>query len=495
MSVELELKLAAGPSFHVPPLDGLAEGVTAERPEEGRYETAYWDTADLRLARWGCSLRHRSREGWTLKLAPIVSEGMLSRSELEFAGPSTRPPAGALAPVRAYVRRAAVEPVARLSTWRRRVRLSDAEGVLIEVVDDEVTVLDGRRVAARFREVEVELKSERGRFLLDTLLQRLRAAGAAPEEQVPKHVRAIGPRAAQPPEVAPLEVSPEASAGHLVHAAVAGSVSGMLRRDPSVRLGGDPEAVHEMRVATRRLRSHLRTFRALLDLEAAPRLAGDLGWLADALGEVRDLEVLAARLRGEAAELPAADAAMGGKIAALVEGRVDAARGGLLKVLDSDRYLDLVEQLVEFAGAPPLTAEAEQPAREMLPALAGKPWKKLRRAVTEMPDPMAAGDDQLHRVRILAKRARYAAEAAAPIAGKEASRFARAVASVQTVLGEHQDSVGAAAFLRTVAGAARRAFVAGQMHEIERGAQLRARRDFAGIWDAARDRRLRTWIR
>lgn len=497
MAVERELKLAAGPSFHLPPFDALPEGVSVEAPEEGRYETIYYDTPDLRLARWGVSLRHRSGEGWTLKLPGEVADGLLARSELEFPGRAGKPPAEALAAVRAYVRDREVAPVARLSTWRRRVRLKDARGPLADVVDDEVTVLDGRRVAARFREVEVELRGDGGQPVLEPVLEQLREAGARPQEDpVPKHVRAIGPRAEAPPEVAPAPVAADATGGDLVRAALATSAAALLRRDPAVRLGGDPEAVHDMRVATRRLRSHLRTFRSLL--EPSPELAnlaGELGWLADQLGEVRDLEVLADRLRREAGELPDADAAIGRKIAGLLEEQVTPARARLIRALNSERYLDLVERLVVLATSPSLADEGGRPAVDLIRELVHRPWRRLRKAVKALPSVAAAEDSELHRIRILAKRSRYAAEAAAPLAGRPAERFAKAVAALQTLLGEHQDSVVAAGFLRSVGGGTRRSFVAGELHQLERDAQTRARDSFDQTWKAAKSGSLRDWLK
>src|SRR5450759_3326414 len=142
--LEREVKLGAGPSFHLPDLNGVVDGVTITAPEAVRLETVYYDTADLRLARWGVSLRHRAGEGWTLKLPPIhpSTDGeafapLLERDELTFQGGAKKPPAAAVAVVRAYVRTAQLVPVARLSTVRRRVRLLDASGArLAEVVDD-----------------------------------------------------------------------------------------------------------------------------------------------------------------------------------------------------------------------------------------------------------------------------------------------------------------------------------------------------------------------
>ena len=212
---EREVKLGAGPAFHLPSLDGVVEGAIVQSPEVLRLETVYHDTPDLRLARWGVSLRHRGGEGWTLKLSPLPSSAsrpdVLERTELNYPGGPKRPPDAAVAVVRAYVRRSELKPVARLSTVRRRVRLTDPAGVrLAEVVDDEVSVRDGRRVAARFREIEVEVPD--GQTALDPLVSRLRGAGAGAPDPTPKHVRALGPRAMEPPEVSPLPVLPGAAA-------------------------------------------------------------------------------------------------------------------------------------------------------------------------------------------------------------------------------------------------------------------------------------------
>ena len=133
------MKLQAAPGFHLPDLNQVVDGVTAGPDQEGRQETVYFDTPDLRLARWGLSLRHRGNEGWTLKLPPTREGAVLERGELTFEGPPRTPPAEVADLLRAYVRGAALGPVARLSTWRRRVSLLDGQGRhLAEVVDDEV---------------------------------------------------------------------------------------------------------------------------------------------------------------------------------------------------------------------------------------------------------------------------------------------------------------------------------------------------------------------
>ncbi|HKC20642.1 MAG TPA: CYTH and CHAD domain-containing protein [Candidatus Dormibacteraeota bacterium] len=501
--LEREVKLGAGPAFHLPDLAGVIEGVAVGPSETVRLDTVYFDTPDLRLARWGVSLRHRAGEGWTLKLAPAGRAAVLERDELTFEGGAKTPPAAAIEVVRAYVRKAELVPVARLSTVRRRVRLVDGTGVRIaEVVDDEVSVRDGRRVAARFREIEVEVPGENGAgraqgalpvdSVITPLVNRLRIAGAGAPDPTPKHIRALGPRAIEPPEVAAEALLPNAPARDVIRNAIAESVAALLHHDPLVRTGRDPEAVHQARVATRKLRSHLRTFAPLLEVEGTEPLRAELGWLALSLGAVRDREVLLERLRIRSRSLPAGDMRSAGALLQLLENEIDELRKKLKDDLDSQRYVDLLENLVAAAHAPLTTADAEHPAAAVLPALATTPWRRLRSAVRQLPSNPA--DPELHRIRILAKRARYAAEAVAPVAGPDADGFARAAARLQTILGEHQDSVTAQSWLRAAKVSGRRAFVAGQLIALEGIATRDARAKWGKVWDSLDRKKLREWM-
>jgi CHAD domain-containing protein len=496
--LEREVKLGAGPAFHLPDLNGVVDGVTVTPPEAVRLETVYFDTADLRLARWGVSLRHRAGEGWTLKLPPIHASAdgpagpLLERDELTFQGGAKKPPPAAVAVVRAYVRTAELIPVARLSTVRRRVRLLDGAGArLAEVVDDEVSVRDGRRVAARFREIEVEVTGEAD-GIVAPLVARLRGAGAGAPDPTPKHIRALGPRAMEPPEVAPLAVEAESPARDVIRSVIAQSVAALLYHDPLVRTSGDPEGVHQARVATRKLRSHLRTFGPLLDQEWTEPLRSELGWLALSLGAVRDQEVLLERLRERAKSLPANDLRSALGVLHLLEVDIEGLRKKLLADLDSMRYIDLLERLVAAAHAPVALAEADQPAGAVLPKLATDPWRRLRSAVRHLPD--APADADLHRIRILAKRARYAAEAVAPVVSAGAGVFARNAAKLQTILGEHQDSVTAQAWLRGTRIGGRRAFVAGELIAMEHIAAEDARKKWPKVWKSLDRKSLRDWM-
>src|SRR5437016_1153792 len=145
----------------------------------------------------------------------------------------------------------------------------------------------------------------------------------------------------------------------------------------------------------------------------------------------------------------------------------------------SDRYIDLVERLVEASRAPALTADAQPRAELVLPGLARRDWRQLRKGIAALPDQPA--DSELHRIRILAKRVRYAAEAAEPIAGKLAGRSAEAAAALQDVLGDHQDSVTAQQWLRE-AGTGPRAFVAGELTALERETAAFDRASWHDAW-------------
>ncbi|HEX6548441.1 MAG TPA: CYTH and CHAD domain-containing protein [Candidatus Dormibacteraeota bacterium] len=476
------LKLVAPPGFHLPDLNDLDPGLTADAPEEQRIETTYYDTPDLRLVRSGCSLRFRAPEGWRLTIGDrkLVLEGK----------PQAVPPL-ALRLLAAYRLGSELHPVARLSTWRHRVTLRDEQGAqALAVVDDEVSVLEGRRVAARFREVEVEAETRIDERVLETVHERLVANGAGNDGSVPKLVRALGPPAERPPDVRAPEVDPLSSAGEVLRAAIAGAAESLLAQDAALRLGDDPDAIRKVRVACRRLRSRIQAFSSLLDEEWTESITNELSWLADQLSAVRDLDVRAGRVRRLAEGLEG-DQRPGLGLAELAASGAGEARKQLGQALDSERYLGLLQTVAEAATAPPVTGAHGALARDLLPKLAVPPWRKLRRAAGNLgPSP---GGDELHRVRIRCKRARYAAEAVAQVI-PEAGELATALDRVQTALGEHHDSATAQAWLREHAGSGRRAFAAGRMYELEAAAAAAAVKEFREAWQTANRRRLRKWM-
>ncbi len=267
----------------MPSIYGLGGATVRSAPPEWN-ATTYYDTPDLRLARWGASLRHRPGEGWTVKLPAERDAPFLVRPEIVFAGNGGQPPDAAVELVRGFVRDEPLAPSVQMTTIRRRTGLHDADGRLIGgVVDDAVSVLDGRAPTS-FRELEVEIGEEMTPTLLDALVERLRQAGAGAPDQTAKYIRALTAHTPLAPEVPVSDLAHDATAGEVVRHAIALSAIRLILHDPVVRLDVDPEGVHQARVATRRLRSDLRTFRSLLASDFASSLRDELGWLAASPG-------------------------------------------------------------------------------------------------------------------------------------------------------------------------------------------------------------------
>ncbi len=459
-----------------------------------RLRTTHWDTADLRLARWGVALEHSADTGWVLRLPP-TSEGMSAPdgAELHFDGAGDRPPDAVLHLVRAYARHAPVELVARLVTLTgESVLLDQAGSRLARIVDATVSVYSGPRVTQRFREIDL---SSRIDPLLEVIAFRFAAAGAQPAGPRSVVARALGLVGSPPPELVPVTLGASATAGDVVRRALSTSVIRLIRHDPGVRLGTDIEDVHQARVATRRLRSDLRTFKPLLDGDWTDSLREDLSWLGAELGRVRDAEVQRDRLRAAAATLPTLDRRSAAAVVAPLVAQVRSARRHLLTAMETDHYVEVIDHLVDAARAPALTADAAAPAHEVLPSLVRRPWRALRAAAIARRE--AATDEQLHDLRIRAKRCRYAAEAAAAATGKRAASFAKEVAALQEVLGELHDAVVAEQWLRARSESPRihdtALFATGELVALQRDAAERARAEWPAAWRRVQQRWTHAW--
>jgi len=288
---------------------------------------------------------------------------------------------------------------------------------------------------------------------------------------------------------------PSAGVATVIRDALDGSVQRLLAADPIARVGEDPEGVHQARVATRRLRSDLRTFAPLLDAAWVTSLRDELRWLGGELGGAREAEVMLGRLRGRARALPAEIEADVSPVLDAAVGDRAAAYDRVLEVLRSSRYLDLVDRLVQGAIAPRVQPDAVSATADNLTRLARKPWKRLRR------DYVALGADPpdaaLHAVRIRAKRARYAVEAvAAAIDSDQPRKFAAALTGLQDVLGDHQDAVVAEAWLRAriASGNPAETYATGMLAGLLRDDALAATAALPRAWHRASRRQLRSWL-
>lgn len=507
--LEIERKYDVEPDTDVPDLADVPGVATTPDPVVHELVATYFDTPDLRLRGASITLRHRSGgsdAGWHLKL-PAGGE----REEVHADGvdPTAPVPETLRSLVRSVSRHAPLEPVARLVTRRTAHRLLDGGGaVLAEVVDDDVTGSllpeDGRRPPVRWREWEAELGTG-DRTLLHDVEQLLLEAGATPSSSSSKVGRVLASRREATREkpwwAAPSSGPRRASAGAVVQAHLREQVDELVRRDPHVRRDAY-DSVHKMRVATRRLRSALKTFRPLLDREQTDPLRDELAWLASVLGGARDVEVMHARLTQMVAAEPS-ELVLGPvqrRIDLVMGRRYRAAHAEVVAALDGERYLQLLDCLEDLAQNPPFTDPARDRAEDALPPLVRRAWNKLDRTMrhAERAAPGEAQDVLLHESRKLAKAARYAAESVEPVFGKQAKRFAAAMEELQDVLGEHQDGVVTREALRELGAGSTRSgengFTFGRLHALEQVRAQHAAARWPEVRRTASKGSLRRWF-
>jgi CHAD domain-containing protein len=482
--LEIEKKYDATEHFELPDLSGLP-GIAAVTPPSTEILVAkYFDTDDLSLAARGITLRRRrggEDAGWHLKI-PV---GPNAKNEVQAPlGETEKVPARLARVVAASTRGAALRPVAVLETRRTVVKLLTDDGrVLAEVADDDVSgqVLNGDSAAQRWREIEVELGDAGSTKLLKAVGRRLRDAGAQPAETASKLARVLPARPARDsPRTAP------ETAGDVVLAYLRAQFDALLSFDPKARLA-EPDAVHRMRVAVRRIRSLLKSYRKSLDRERIAPLRAELKWLAGVLGEVRDLEVLRERFTAMLAELPAEIVRPEGWLAGLAA-QERAAYRRLNTALSGDRYLALLTAMESLIADPPLTERAARPAAEEVPHVIRRTWQKLARsyeAAESAPDP----DLARHEARKDAKRVRYAAEAGAAALGDPAVNVARQAERLQEFLGGYQDGVLAQRYLAAAAerAAPEEVFALGTLAGIEHCTGAAARTALPGVWAEVSD--------
>jgi CHAD domain-containing protein len=465
------------------------DGLRIERVDVRVLTAHYYDTDDVRLARWGCSVRHRDDEGLTVKLPVGRSGSEVTRDEVhidsDLPGGAERPPDDALRLVEPFLRGERVNHVATLVTHRRALVLS-ANGVTLgELTDDRVRIdRPGRSIAnddgpTAFHELELEFAgagSDNVDDVASDLVDALESIGCVPAASSSKVARALGPRAGDPPDVVvpPLDDQPAAAA--VVRHALSTSVQQLLLQLPVVRIGDDPEGVHQARVALRRLRSDLKTFRPLLDRAWANDLRSRAKWLADRLGDVRDDDVHLEMLDHAGAS---------GAVVDVIREERTGHRSALLEALDEPQTRALLQALVAAANDPVLTVSADEDAAEVLTPLVRKRWRRLRKAVRSLPDTPAT--TELHAVRILAKRCRYAAMASAP-AIPDAVVFAKRLGKLQDALGAIHDNDLLAERLAELARGLdpHEAFAAGEVAGRLRADAAAARAEWPRRWRAAK---------
>jgi len=271
-----------------------------------------------------------------------------------------------------------------------------------------------------------------------------------------------------------------------VLATMQGHLDALRAHEPGVRSGADPEELHQMRTATRRLRADLRTVREIFDPDEVARLRGELRWLGTTLGAARDADVQRDYLRGLDGLTPAETVLIARLLQALERERART-RVAVLAALDTPRYQRLLRELDARIQHPPLVTEDFA-----LRDVAAAAFARLRRAVEDLPE--TPSDRALHAVRLAVKRARYAGELA--LRGRPVQRFVDKARELQDILGEHQDASITArrlrGALRRARGAAGRAAVRRLLHR-QRARRAAARADFLAQWPKLERRGSKAW--
>lgn len=460
--LETEKKYDVDVEAEVPKLSEIQGVGRVGEPYDASLEAVYFDTDDLALASRRITLRRRTGgqdAGWHLKLPPESADASAPRQRREIHAPlgeAAVVPEKLMAYLHVHVRGAELAPAARLTTSRTTHALYGHDDVhLADFADDRVQAeaLGGAGRKQEWREWELELVHGDVE-LFSAAAGSLAAAGARPAAHESKLGRALGEAWPEPQEAPPgpgeqqpgqkAQTKQQPAAG-VVTAYIDEQIGELLAKDPAVRLE-EPDAVHKMRSATRRLRSVLAVYRQLFGAAAVRRLRDELKWLGGILGSPRDAEVMRERLGTHAAELPAEQSA-GGAVQDRLErelgNRFDAGYRKVQEVLVTDRYFRLLDDLEDFRDNPPVRPQASGPAGKVARKRVKKTLRRLRRShkAARRTQDESAHDDALHQVRKDAKRLRHAAESAVPVYGKRAAKLAKAAQRQQQILGDHHDSV------------------------------------------------------
>lgn len=498
---ETEIKFDAPAGTVLPHLGRIPQVARTVTPDQDELEAEYFDTAGLRLVRAGITLRRRTGgedASWTLKLPAGPDTRREVRLPLGRAG--RRVPAELARLVRAYTRDEPLRPVVQMTTGRRRLILlgEDGESLAEVAVDDVRARTMGDTTAARqWQEIEVELTGG-DRALLTAASQALGRHGLRPASHSTKLERALGLDLSGPDT---RRLTPSSSSRNVVQAYLRTQAEMLKALDPLVRRD-EPDSVHQMRVASRRLRSTLQAFGEVIPRAQTERLAAELKWLAGVLGQARDGEVLAGHLEDGLSRFPAE------QVIGPVQARLQvhfapqraAARTTLLRALDSQRYFALLDRLDDLIADPPAGPSASLAARDVLPAAVRRAYRRTARRMrlARRAPAGTASDMALHETRKAAKRARYAGEVASGALGSKAAKFSRQMKKMQSVLGDHQDTVIARQAERELGIGAHlageNAFSYGLLYGQDAGEANRLRARARRTWKQASRKRYRRWM-
>ena len=422
----------------------------------------YFDTEDWRIYRAGYALRIRRAGGKKVeatmkRLASANGKtGLRRRREisepLDDADPETLN--GATGPVgdrvRALTGSEALRPLFEVRTRRSAHHLM-LDGFRVgEIALDETAIpLAEEDEPARIRRVEVEVEPE-ALDRLEPFVQQLReecrlSPAVASKYESGLFARGISPP--EPPDFGPTVVDGSLSAGEFAFRILRKQFGIFLAHEPGTRIGEDPEELHDMRVATRRMRAAMKIFED--SLPARTRAFRDsLKWVAGALGEVRDIDVQLGHLEDWISDAAPEDQEPLIALRTVLEGQRVKVRKAMLRTLDSRRYARLIASFGGFLrnGPSRRAVAARRPIMEAAPDLLRKPYRKVRK----LGDPLTeeSSGEEFHELRKKGKRLRYALEFLAGIYGESMNVCIGPLKELQDVLGDHQDAEVATTHLR-----------------------------------------------
>ncbi len=430
--------------------------ITLAEPDE--HVDTYFDTDDWRVYRSGYSLRMRRTQHWaelTLKAHGRREAGLAERLEITQRLPDTEAdgidqiggPVGA----RVAAMRGRMETHALFAwiTRRKRYRLWREGQNVGELALDHATVVgDSFEEQSQLLRVEVETSVDQIRHVrpfVDAMVSGccLRPATGS---KFATGASMLGLTIPQNEDVGTTRIDRDATIGELAFAVFRKQYQELVRHEPGTRLGDDPEELHDMRVAARRLRAAISLFKRSIDVDFEA-IRSELSWVASALGDVRDLDVQLQELQRWKSQLDERDAAALDGLSDELGRRRDTARERMLSALDSDRYVELISRFGAMLRSGP-GADASAPALVMAPELVLRRHRKFQRGADRLGRRTA--DAEFHAVRIDGKKLRYALEFVSPLYGKAAQQFIQDLTDVQDLLGRHQDSVIAIDHLREI---------------------------------------------
>ena len=454
----VERWLATLPTLAVETGDGGPVTALAQTPR--RLVDSYLDTDDWRVARAGfvARTRHRGRhDEVTMKdMRPAQGDGLRQRLEVtEVMPPGGVGDLGPDGPVgrrlRAIVGTRPLHEVLQVRTRRRPFALRVGGVDVAELaLDDTVIVVGGGQRPMQLRRVEVEVQPE-WLEALEPIVRQLRVSCGLQPAHLSKFeagLLGVGLEIPGSPDLGSTAITPASTMGELAFAVIRRQLAVLRAKEPGTRLGEDPEELHDMRVATRRLRAALSLFAGVLPVRAQV-FHEELGWLGRLLGGVRDLDVQLAGLADMDEETADWRAGLLGTddghdpladLSELLMSERVVARAELLSGLDSLRWERLAKGLATMAQQGPArrSVATRTPAVIGLPELVVARHDKVTKAAKKAKRSGVVTD--FHRLRIRCKRLRYSLEFASEVYEGQTARYVRQLTAVQDELGLMQDA-------------------------------------------------------